>query len=179
MAYRCLGFSEDRRDFSIAAKILEYYSIKSIRLISSNKSKRKAVEDVGIKVNELIHYSGNIIKLSGALDNTITSIKEGSAQSPISKSSRKDNRRQKIFVIGDLNIDYQISNIKGGMVINKPKPKVGGTGYNATLSFLKSGFTPIMFGKVGDDQQGKIIQEVLKEKNFFSLLGIQSYKINW
>lgn len=49
-----LGFKDDMRDFSIAAKILEYFQIKEISLLTNNPNKIAVLEENGIKVVERI-----------------------------------------------------------------------------------------------------------------------------
>ncbi len=50
-AYEQVGFSEDNRDFSAAAKILKYLSIKSIVMITGNQNKTKTLTQYGIEVS--------------------------------------------------------------------------------------------------------------------------------
>jgi GTP cyclohydrolase II len=45
-----LGFSDDLRDYSIAADILKYFGVKSISLLTNNPDKVKDLEEHGIKV---------------------------------------------------------------------------------------------------------------------------------
>lgn len=49
-AYKTVGFQEDNRDFSAAAKILRDLEVKSIRMITSNIHKTKTLTDLGVKV---------------------------------------------------------------------------------------------------------------------------------
>lgn len=171
-AYRLLGFQADKRDFGIAAKVLEYFGVKSVRLISGNKSKQNSLTENNIKVSQLIHYTGNVIMLGPTLNNTIYAIKDGNSISPISGP----NKEKRIFVMGDLNVDYQIHGISGGVIANKPEPIIGGTGFNAAMALKSKELTPILFGKVGDDQHGRMIANELKKQDFFSLIGTHKIK---
>lgn len=49
-----LGFAADQRDYSAAVGILRHHRLNSVRLLTNNRNKIKALEDVGIKV------SGNV-----------------------------------------------------------------------------------------------------------------------
>ena len=168
-AYRLCGFPEDARTYNMAAKVLSTYQVTSVRLISGNSSKRKALENHNIKV-KLVYYSGNIIQLGEVLENTITAIQESRQIPPISKEGTR------VLILGDLNVDYLIGRIEGGVVANKPDPVVGGTGFNAALAYKEEGLVPILFGKVGDDQNGRLVKESLRAQDFISLLGIHQTK---
>ena len=51
-----LGFREDERDYSPALWILKSLGVKSVRLITNNPEKEKALRDGGIEVIETIHH---------------------------------------------------------------------------------------------------------------------------
>ncbi len=153
--------------------MLECFGISTVHLISGNRSKKKALIDNGIQVKSLRHYSGKIINLGDSLKNFINAVNEGRAETPIFIPTSNEKR---IFVIGDLNVDYQIQGIAKGQTIDKPKPKVGGTGFNAALEFMKQNLNPILFGKVGDDENGRIIKEELNMHKFNTLLGLHPNK---
>ncbi|MGL6162496.1 GTP cyclohydrolase II [Microbulbifer sp.] len=54
-----LGFGADMRDYSILKSMLEHLGVKSVRLMTNNPRKVKAVEDLGIEVVErLPHQTG-------------------------------------------------------------------------------------------------------------------------
>jgi GTP cyclohydrolase II len=53
-ANEALGFGADMRDYSICKPMLEYLKIASLRLMTNNPRKVKAMEDLGIKVVERI-----------------------------------------------------------------------------------------------------------------------------
>ncbi|MFT7294829.1 MAG: GTP cyclohydrolase II [Pseudohongiellaceae bacterium] len=49
-----LGHQADERDYTVAVRILENFDVKSVRLITNNPIKIKALELAGIKVNERV-----------------------------------------------------------------------------------------------------------------------------
>ena len=53
-ANEALGFGADMRDYSICKPMLEYLKIASLRLMTNNPRKVKAMEELGIKVVERI-----------------------------------------------------------------------------------------------------------------------------
>lgn len=54
-----LGFGADMRDYSILQAMLDHLEVKSIRLMTNNPKKVKALEDLGIEVAErLPHQTG-------------------------------------------------------------------------------------------------------------------------
>lgn len=50
-AYQKAGYSADARDFSTAPKIIKHFGIKSLQLMTANKSKVAIFEENGIKTN--------------------------------------------------------------------------------------------------------------------------------
>ncbi len=53
-ANEALGFPPDARNYSVAAEILEHFGIKSVKLMTNNPDKIRALEKHGIKVTERI-----------------------------------------------------------------------------------------------------------------------------
>ncbi len=53
-ANELLGFRPDHRDYRLAAKILAYFGVSSVRLLSNNPDKIRALEEAGIRVVERI-----------------------------------------------------------------------------------------------------------------------------
>ncbi|MEM3373069.1 MAG: GTP cyclohydrolase II [Candidatus Anstonellales archaeon] len=53
-ANKKLGFDPDLRDFTIAAEILKYFGINSVRLITNNPKKVQELEKNGINVTERV-----------------------------------------------------------------------------------------------------------------------------
>jgi GTP cyclohydrolase II len=51
---RYLGFGDDERNFLVAAKILEFFNINTIHLLSNNPKKQSDLENFGIKVAGLV-----------------------------------------------------------------------------------------------------------------------------
>ncbi|MFI2811433.1 MULTISPECIES: GTP cyclohydrolase II [Microbulbifer] len=83
-----LGFGADMRDYSILKAMLDHLHIGSIRLMTNNPRKVKALEDLGVKVVErLSHQTGrnphNIKYLStkrGKLGHLLNDEEEGDGQ---------------------------------------------------------------------------------------------------
>jgi len=48
----CLGFPADQRDFAVAAKILAYFNVSSVRLLTNNPEKLFTLEKFGVKVQQ-------------------------------------------------------------------------------------------------------------------------------
>lgn len=53
-ANQILGFRPDCRDYRLAAKILSYFGVSAVRLLSNNPEKIRALEQAGIRVVERI-----------------------------------------------------------------------------------------------------------------------------
>lgn len=49
-----LGFQTDLRSYDMAAKILKYFNLRSIRLLSNNPSKLEALGTMGIHITERV-----------------------------------------------------------------------------------------------------------------------------
>jgi GTP cyclohydrolase II len=49
-----LGFKPDHRDYALAAKVMQYFGLSAVRLISNNPDKICAVEKAGISVVERV-----------------------------------------------------------------------------------------------------------------------------
>ncbi|MDX1736499.1 MAG: GTP cyclohydrolase II [Halioglobus sp.] len=49
-----LGFGADMRDYSILAPMIEHLGVKSVRLLTNNPRKVKALEELGVEVAERI-----------------------------------------------------------------------------------------------------------------------------
>ncbi len=54
-----LGFLADQRDFLVAAKILQYFNISKINLMTNNPDKIETIEKAGIKIEQRISVSTN------------------------------------------------------------------------------------------------------------------------
>ena len=53
-ANRQLGYAADLRNYTLAAGILQYFQVKSVRLLSNNPDKLRALENVGIQIHERV-----------------------------------------------------------------------------------------------------------------------------
>lgn len=49
-----LGFEADLRDYELPARILEFFGVKSVRLLSNNPEKIQALERIGLTVTERV-----------------------------------------------------------------------------------------------------------------------------
>ena len=60
-AYVQLGFEPDSREYQVCKPILEYFKVKSLRLMTNNPRKVDAVKEMGIEVSEIvpIHTGAN------------------------------------------------------------------------------------------------------------------------
>jgi GTP cyclohydrolase II len=56
-----LGFEPDSREYEVCKPILEYFKVKSLRLMTNNPRKVDAVKEMGIEVSEIvpIHTGAN------------------------------------------------------------------------------------------------------------------------
>ena len=53
-ANRQLGFDADLRQYTLAAGILQYFGVRSVRLLSNNPDKLRALENFGIEIAERV-----------------------------------------------------------------------------------------------------------------------------
>ncbi|MDR1901471.1 MAG: hypothetical protein LBQ88_04205 [Treponema sp.] len=165
-AYRELGFSEDKRDFDMAVKILQYFNIKSVKLETGNKAKISTLEKFGISVKPE-DYSDCVIDIR-RIDNIRAYEAIGQNLGVLIKNTK--GKGKWVFIIGDLNVDYKIElGSLNHQIINRSKPAIGGTAYNAAKEF-RDMFEPIVFGKVGNDFMGNHIKQQLKEDKITALL---------
>ena len=49
-----LGFDDDLRQYGDVRKVLEYFGVKSVRLISNNPDKIKFLESIGVNIEERV-----------------------------------------------------------------------------------------------------------------------------
>lgn len=173
-AYKMAGFPSDSRSYDIAAKILKYFKIISVRLTTNNKIKIKALEDRGIGV-ERIDYSNHVIPVD-RIKNILDYNKIGQGLSPL----HRKNDEKRILIIGDLAADYMItaanSITDGDTILNLPQLSVGGTAYNAALEFSKIDLRPVIVSKLGDDTTGRMITAKLEEQKIVSFIEVTKTK---
>ena len=74
----------------------------------------------------------------------------------------------RILVIGHLFLDYFVDSVTGSVL---PRPKAGGTAFNAAIAFKARGFSPIVVGKVGKDRDGARLRASLRRCRLDMLLG--------
>ena len=56
-----LGFDSDLRDYALPGAILQYFGLKSVRLMSNNPEKVEAVEKAGIAVTERVPIVADVL----------------------------------------------------------------------------------------------------------------------
>ncbi|MCK5022299.1 MAG: hypothetical protein KAR54_03560 [Candidatus Pacebacteria bacterium] len=152
----------DKRNYELAAKIIHFFNVGSIRLLTTNRGKQKCILEYGIK-SEIYPNIYNVFEIGSKIDRII---KNNIDVRPKDKSYEKI-----VFVIGDLNIDIiSYEYIEEKSYINPQKREVGGTGYNAAKSFKDIQIEPVIYGKVGDDTDGTTIINQLKNDGILSLI---------
>ncbi len=166
-SYRKVGFREDARTYDIAVKILNFFRISSVTLVTSNMHKLEALKEAGVNVVSRYH-AGQIIWLGKQREILVDNIKNKESEPPIQRCAGK-----RVFIIGDLNVDISIRDL---MNRDFNKKRVGGTAFNAAIAFKETGCTPILFGKIGKDQDGELIASELRKTEIQSLLGTSSDK---
>ena len=177
LAAKLSNDSRDCREYHIAVDILNYYSIHSVNLISLDKRKIESLKKAPNPINVLTHswHGGRVVTLGNKIDRTIERIRQNAAYRPL----RYPPGKPRMLVLGDLNIDQHES----GHIT------VGGTGYNAVISFKRwnqaaSGeqnrgvepLIPIIFGKIGDDDYGRQIRQSIEKEDIDAFLGIHNSK---
>jgi len=166
-AFEQLGFEPDRRRYNIAAKIICYFNIKSVRLLSNNRNKIETLESWGIRVERLKLSSGYTYSIDRM--KTYVDYQESGQNLPLLSGK---NGKTRVLILGDLCIDYTLVSETGvNAILDIPKPTIGGTAYNAALSFQNTECTqPVVFGKVGDDPGGRLICAGLEEHGIVSFI---------
>jgi len=156
--------TEDSRNYDIAIQILkEFYQVSTIDLISLNKRKMELISK-HIKIDEFIWYKNRFIRFNPLLEITTERIWSKELFSPFSALSKA----RKVLCIGDINIDFN--------TINNTLD-VRGSGFNSWTAFNTPEYFPILFGKIGDDANGKKVEEAIdltlsKNSNMYAMLGI-------
>lgn len=155
--------NRDWRNYFVAVEILKHYGIRSVRLISLNKAKISALRDSGIDVRSYFWHEGKTILIGDRLKRTVEQVRLNQAQRPIEKGELP-----RVLIIGDLNVD-RISIIR--------EPSIGGTAFHAAVAIQKmSGFLPILFGKVGRDENGSFIRSAIQTSGLHCLIGLHESK---
>jgi GTP cyclohydrolase II len=162
VAYRQCGFEPDARRFDLASKVLKYFQIKSVCFMSSSVTKKKSLESWGIQISSI---KREIFIDPERADIIIPYVKSG-LQEPI-----RANDKSIILTVGDLCVDYEMheSSFRSG-IVDKSLPLPGGTGFNAAVAFKKTPFDPVVFGKIGDDADGRTMQLALESSGIKSIV---------
>jgi sugar/nucleoside kinase (ribokinase family) len=84
----------------------------------------------------------------------------------------RHNYLPKVFVTGDLMVDYLVTGAALGKITRVPTvpPRVGGSAYNAAIAFRSIGFPTSVFGKVGQDDNAKLILPPLQEHEVITFI---------
>lgn len=172
-AYNAVGFRDDVRRYDIAAKILHSFHIASVRLIGANKHKEDALRRAKIAVTEHKYHGGTVIELGRSLRNFTSDVRSGAAHSPVWAAAKS-----RVLVVGDLNVDFIIPerSFHADGIIDAPRPAVGGTAYNAAKHFRDADLNPVLFGRVGGDAHGKLIEDALSDSGITSLVARDAQK---
>jgi GTP cyclohydrolase II len=162
LAGKLLRDSHDWRSYDVAAEILANWGIRSVRLISINSRKIESLKTQGIDVEMDPWSEGRTILLGERMTRTVDQVRRGEKVRPIERMPRS-----RVLVLGDLNIDQ----------FPDGDTAIGGTGFHAAKALEASAnFTPIIFGKVGRDENGDLIRKELREQNIYGLIGIHKEK---
>lgn len=162
-AYEHRGFYGIERSFDIAAKILLYFNINSIRLITKNKAKFEGIRKYGITVNDA-GLNSSVVIFDKKTKNQVCY-----QQMEIMKITKKT-----IVVISDLNVDEilylrdddgKFCGFREGI-----KETTGGCAFNAASIFKKENLDPIILGSVGDDANGKLVLKDLEKHDLKAFL---------
>lgn len=157
-AFMYKGFYGIERSFDIAAKILLYFNIKSIKLMTKNKSKVVGMKKYGIAVNDS-GLSSPVVIFDRNIKNQIHY--NNIEVMPITDKT--------VIIISDLNVD-EIMYLQDGIGdfhgFDKMREiRTGGCAFNAACIFKEEKLDPIIIGSVGNDPDGKLILEDLEKHN--------------
>lgn len=155
-AYKYTGFFDVKRSFDLAAKILLYFNIDSIRLITKNKDKFKDIQKYGISVTNA-GMDSSVIIFEKNIRHIISS--ENMVLMPVTNKT--------IVIISDLNVD-NVFYLETNMGIScafahEQKTSVGGCAFNSACIFKKNDLDPIILGSVGKDPDGDLILSDLEK----------------
>ena len=163
---RMEGITEDNRNYRAAVKIIkEKYEIRSIKLITTNKKKIHYLKENGISIDATLWYSGKYLKFTPALEKTIRAVQDNEAINPVRYEKGDSGNKTRVLIFGDLNIDRYIDD-------KDREDEVGGTAYNAWLAFQEQNFMSILFGSIGDDENGIKIEKKIIEHNNYAFLRV-------
>ena len=174
--------SLDFRLYHEVAEILNYYGIKSIKLLTSDKKKMGYLISKGFSVIRKPNLSNSIFELSPHADRLIERCKQGLAYRPFDtdgcdgktgeiKNGNSRPEKSLMLVLGDMNVDIlERENVESEF-------KAGGSGLNAALAFKSLSFAePVLFGKVGNDNLAGYIRKKIVDYNIMAFLGVHETK---
>jgi len=155
-AYERRGFYEIERSFDIAAKILLYFNIKSIKLITKNKAKFNGMRKYGITVRDA-GLNSSVVIFDKKIKNQF--YYKQIEILPITKNT--------VVIISDLNVDKVLYLYDDGGFCgfnDGIREMTGGCAFNSACTFKKENLDPVILGSIGEDPEGKLILKDL-EKN--------------
>ncbi|GEM_PF-5300766 len=155
------GTPNDWRSYHAAVEILRYYGVRSLKLLSLNIKKIEAIRLANITIQQSDQLDGSPIVLGRRIARLVEQVRQGSSIRPIKPGAPFS----RVLVLGDLNLDLH-RNQTGEEAV------VGGTGFNAACALKKYDFTPIIFGKIGQDEAGSRIRAKINEAHIDCLLGV-------
>jgi GTP cyclohydrolase II len=161
-------YSPDHPAYACAVRILRYYDIRSVNLLTISKAKVEAVSRAQIAVRQWDWPGGLTVPLGPQASRTMHLVRHKHSYAPVARR----NNNPKVLVVGDLNVDFIIE--KGQV---QSGPQVGGSGFNAAIAFEGcDDFQPVIFGKVGRDEHGVLIQKAIQKRGVYLMLGIHDQK---
>ncbi len=163
-AYKRKGFYGIERSFDIAAKILLYFDIKSIKLITKNMEKVNGIRKYGITVKDAGLNSSVVI-----FDKKIQFDYNQIEILPITGNT--------VVIISDLNVDKVLYLHDDGKFcgFNEGiREMTGGCAFNSACIFKKENLDPVILGSVGEDLEGKHILKDLEENDLKAFIYISN-----
>jgi GTP cyclohydrolase II len=166
-AYEAVGFPKDNRNFYTAVHVLNRFGIKSVKLITANEDKAKALRQGGVEVTQFINYTGTTLVIRRGL--RIIDIAKPNAYVVTKKPDRR-----RFFIFGDINVDEVINHgneiVKRGIIYVEPERRIGGTAYNAATALVEKGYDVVLYGRVGDDSDGDFVRKELERAKLTAIL---------
>ena len=172
-AYEQIGFPPDNRDYRIVAKVIKHLNIRSIILLSSSNRKKSLLEQYGAHVTKLSARDAEVTILGVSADNFLAYQRRGHHI-----GIEVGNGKRKMLVVGDLCLDYVLYHSDSDSeILDLPEPELGGTAVSASIAFSKKEeLSPILVGRVGNDPDGRFVQDLLSDEKITALIGRDQLK---
>jgi sugar/nucleoside kinase (ribokinase family) len=83
---------------------------------------------------------------------------------------------RRLFVIGDLNVDYVVDgqSLTDGQLAPRGQPIPGGNAFNAARAFARAGFECVVIGSVGADPHGDFLRDALLREGLENVVAVDS-----